>query len=521
MFLRNRLSNLLRIILQQTMQLTATKETDNDNNALLSDHDSKKKDERKWSTFQLVLISFVICVLSVIVSNLDRLIFDKDNQESDSTSPPFDPNKSFGHEMLDYFELDEEWSSMYFNWGSHGMIFYIYYVNDCNLFSNINDIRSGGIPTYVMEEAQTLYDRIATCPQCYFNLNREDELSQTLQLLAEYLGIQDWEDLVFVDNASQGINTVLQSLSSRIWGEKCTGNTTCKVLRFSTSYPMVRNAVQWFDASPLSPIPQEIVFDITLQQLTNATLLLQDLREFIEMENNGNNTIYLAFITHVLHNPAVIIDVKSITSLFREYNIITCIDGAHSMGQIKINISDMNPDIYIANGYKWFYSPRGSALMYVKKEFQYLMYPVVISTRNPFIESFQRRFIWLGLKDYVPFAMMRIALDFREKIGDDRIIDYIHNMAIQGGQRVAEIWGTRMYIDNEEYIAALVTVVLPPNNLTTWNSTKWGISKKLWLRVDFNVYGDNVARFSTQIFHELEDFEKAAYTMLEIIDDVG
>ena len=165
------------------------------------------------------------------------------------------------------------------------------------------------------------------------------------------------------------------------------------------------------------PKPQEIVFDIELEHLRNQSLLLQDLREFIEdQQDANNNTIYLAFITHVLHNPAVIIDIKSLSALFREYDIISCIDGAHSMGQIKINITDLEPDIYIANGYKWFYSPRGSALMYVKKKFQDLIYPVVISTRNPFIESFQSRFAWLGLKDYVPFLMMKVALDLEIKL---------------------------------------------------------------------------------------------------------
>ena len=64
----------------------------------------------------------------------------------------------------------------------------------------------------------------------------------------------------------------------------------------------------------------------------------------------------------------------------------------------------MNPDIYIANGYKWFYSPRSSGLLYVKKEYQDYIDPVVISTRNPFTSTFQSKFEWLGLKDYVPWV---------------------------------------------------------------------------------------------------------------------
>jgi selenocysteine lyase/cysteine desulfurase len=34
------------------------------------------------------------------------------------------------------------------------------------------------------------------------------------------------------------------------------------------------------------------------------------------------------------------------------------IDGAHAMGQIPVNITDINPDFYVSNGHKWLYSPK-------------------------------------------------------------------------------------------------------------------------------------------------------------------
>ncbi len=435
-----------------------------------------------------------MCVVAVLASNMDRIVTAIKTDENDSDAP-FDSDKEFGHEMLDHFALNREWAPMYFNWGNNG-----------------------GIPIYVMEAAEKLYRSIADCPECFFSFDRQNELTQSLQLLAEYLGIEEWEDLVFVDNASQGINTVLRSLSAMLWSTKCSGNTSCSVLRFNTAYPMVRNAVQWFDASIASTKPQEIVFDLTLEMLRNTSFLLDNLRQFIQVQNNVNNSIYLAFISHIISSPAVILDIKAINALFREYDIITCVDGAHAMGQIALDMTEMNIDIYIANGYKWFYSPRSSALLYVQKEFQPLLYPIVISTRNPFSSSFQERFSWLGLKDYVPYIMMREALAFRQEIGEDKIVEYIHNMAMEGGNRVAEIWGTELYIA-EEYVGALVSVVLPPNNLTGWSSA-YAAEYKLFVRVDApNMFGDMIARFSAQIFHELEDWERIAYAILDIINE--
>ena len=151
-----------------------------------------------------------------------------------------------------------------------------------------------------------------------------------------------------------------------------------------------------------------------------------------------------------------------------------------------------------------------------------MIYPVVISTTNSLTSSFQARFRWLGCKDYVPWITMKNALEFRQMIGDKEIIEYIHNMAITGGRRVAEIWwgqgneNGKLYIDNEDYIGSLVNILMPPNNLTSWSNT-FARDYNIWIRVDHNVYGDMVARFSTQIFHEVGDFEQAAYTVLGII----
>ena len=225
-----------------------------------------------------------------------------------------------------------------------------------------------------------------------------------------------------------------------------------------------------------SPVSQEIVFDVTFPMLTNTSLLLDGLRAFIEEQN--------------------------------------------------LNFTEMDPDIYIANGYKWFYSLRGLGLLHVKKDIQDMIYPVVISTTNSLTASFESRFRWLGCKDYVPWITMKNALEFREMIGDKEIIEYIHNMAIQGGKRVAEMWwgegheNGKLYIDDEDYIGCLVNILMPPNNLTSWSNT-FARLYNIWIRVDNDVYGDVVARFSTQIFHQLDDFEQAAYTVLDIIQNAS
>jgi isopenicillin-N epimerase len=36
------------------------------------------------------------------------------------------------------------------------------------------------------------------------------------------------------------------------------------------------------------------------------------------------------------------------------------------MGQIDLNITDLGVDFYVSNGHKWMYSPKGSAILWVR-----------------------------------------------------------------------------------------------------------------------------------------------------------
>ena len=48
------------------------------------------------------------------------------------------------------------------------------------------------------------------CPDCWFRYNVTPLINKVQQDLAAYLGVEDWQDLVFTLNASHGVNAVLR-----------------------------------------------------------------------------------------------------------------------------------------------------------------------------------------------------------------------------------------------------------------------------------------------------------------------
>jgi len=88
--------------------------------------------------------------------------------------------------------------------------------------------------------------------------------------------------------------------------------------------------------------------------------------------------IKAAVIYHQSATPAIIFPIKELTSLCRKQGIIVIIDGAHVIGQFDLNISSIGCDFYMSNIHKWGFSPRPSAMLWIRKEFQETAVPAVI-----------------------------------------------------------------------------------------------------------------------------------------------
>lgn len=118
------------------------------------------------------------------------------------------------------------------------------------------------------------------------------------------------------------------------------------------------------------------------------------------------------------------------------------VDGAHAIGQIPVDVTTLGADYYLSNGHKWLFSPKGSAVLWVRRDYQDGVVPTVISSE--FQDStFVSRFEYTGTRDYSNMLAMRDALAFRASIGGEAaIVGYIGGLAAWAGQYLAALWQT-------------------------------------------------------------------------------
>jgi selenocysteine lyase/cysteine desulfurase len=79
------------------------------------------------------------------------------------------------------------------------------------------------------------------------------------------------------------------------------------------------------------------------------------------------------------------------------------VDGAHSLGQLDLNIADLGVDFFVANCHKWLCAPRGTAIMWVARQHQRGFQPLVKSHGHGW--GFTSDFIWDGAR-----ALLRRSL---------------------------------------------------------------------------------------------------------------
>jgi len=332
------------------------------------------------------------------------------------------------------------------------------------------------------------------------------------KLLAEYLN-SDAEDIVMVPNATGGINAVFRSL-------KFTAGD--KIMHFNTIYGAMKSLIQFIsDSNNGTVTPVEFVVNYPM---SNAELL-ESFVNFLDANHSPESPIRIARVDHISSTPSFINPIEEMIQILKARNILVLIDGAHAVGQIPIDLKALQADYYVTNCHKWMYAARGCSVLYTDKTRQPTIHPAYISSNYGVPTRYQDEFFWTGTVDYSSYMTVPAALEFRRAIGEDVIRNYTHQLALEGGQYLAERFGTEV-LQKEEQMGSMVDVALPLDNpddeILTGN---------FWIDTLFDKYdvyaspykynGKWWIRVSAQIYTDLSDFEACAVAFLEICNEVN
>ena len=169
------------------------------------------------------------------------------------------------------------------------------------------------------------------------------KLENARQEMSSLLGGKNGK-FIFTSSATESNNTVFQGVHLR------KGQI---VLISKAEHPAVYEAAHRLEKFGI------VVKDVSLDQFGRV-----DENDFITLMTKD---VALVSIIHVSNETGVINDIKKLCEIAKSVNpkVIFHSDGVQAFGKIKVNLSNLNVDLYTRSGHK-IYAPRGIAGLWVK-----------------------------------------------------------------------------------------------------------------------------------------------------------
>ncbi len=252
----------------------------------------------------------------------------------------------------------------------------------------------GAAPRAVLDHQTNLRRRMEREPVRFFSDEFEGLAGSARVELGRFVGAHP-DDLVFVPNATTGVNTVLRSLSFRPGDE---------ILITDHGYNACANAVRFVAERAAA----EVVTVAVPFPLDDETLIVDRI-----VERVGSRT-RLAVIDHITSPTALVFPIHRIVAALADLGVDTLVDGAHAPGMIDLNVETIGAAYYTGNCHKWMCAPKGAAFLQVRQDRQDLIVPTTIShganSPRSDVSRFRLLFDWTGTHDPTPYLSIPVAI---------------------------------------------------------------------------------------------------------------
>ena len=286
----------------------------------------------------------------------------------------------------------------------------------------------GAAPRPVFAEYQRWQRELERQPVEFLGRRSDGLLDAARAAVAAHLGTER-DNLVFVLNATHGVNIVARSLDLRPGDEVLTtdleygacdetwaylaGKAGAKVVRMPVDLPVDDPAT---------------VVEAVWAGVTPRTRVL--------------------YLSHITSGTALTLPVEELCRRARSAGILSVIDGAHAPGHVPVDLDALGADVYTGNLHKWLSAPKGSGMLYVRPEHQSWMESTIVSwgwvagsghdrTDSQFVSRNQ----WQGTRDLAAFLATPAAIDFQRAHDWPAVQERCHALVTEARRRVCALTG--------------------------------------------------------------------------------
>ncbi|HQY08023.1 MAG: aminotransferase class V-fold PLP-dependent enzyme [Leptothrix sp. (in: Bacteria)] len=313
----------------------------------------------------------------------------------------------------------------------------------------------GACPREVWEAQQRWQLEMERNPVLFLGRRSAELLAQARAALGRTLGARG-DDLVFVPNATTGVNIVARSWPLQPGDEVLTtdleyGACDATWQRLCEQAGALYRKVQ----IPL-PYERERVAERLMAAVTPRTRLI--------------------YLSHLTSTTALILPVAEVCAAARARGIATLVDGAHAPGQIELDLDAIGADFYVGNCHKWLCAPKGAGFLHARAERQPMLHAPITSWGyaegtgghsgfDAYLgrSLFERRMQWQGTRDLAAWLAVPAAIDFQARHDWPAVRTRCHALARDALAALTERFGLAPIARDDDW-AQMVAIPVPPQD---------------------------------------------------------
>ena len=363
----------------------------------------------------------------------------------------------------------------------------------------------GACPAQVMQRYQRWQMEMERNPVEFLGRRSADLLAQSRAVLARTLGA-DPQDLVYLPNATTGVNTVARSLRLQPGDEILTSDHEYGACDNTWEFVCQQTGARY--------VPVEIPLPFQAE-------------EFVRRIWAGvTPQTRVIFLSHLSSTTALIFPLTELCRRARVAGILTLIDGAHVPGHMPLNLNALGADFYTGNCHKWLCAPKGAAFLQVRPEHHALVDAGVVSwgysatiTGHTGLDAYtgstllERRLQWQGTRDIAAFLTVPAAIEFQAQHDWDRVRQDCHVMAAQTLHRLCAITGLRPICEDSDF-GQMVAIPVPSMDAQLLKDT---LLERYRIEIPVTSHkGALFIRLSVQAYNTQEDLDVLVNAVREI-----
>jgi selenocysteine lyase/cysteine desulfurase len=160
----------------------------------------------------------------------------------------------------------------------------------------------------------------------------------------------------------------------------------------------------------------------------------------------------LIAITHIPSTAGGMIPIVEIGKVASKHNILYLVDACQSVGQLPVDVKEINCDMLAVTGRKYLRAPRGTGFLYVRKEIQDKLKPIFMDgstvqwvTEDDFQVKDDAKRFELYEKNRALTLGLGKAVEYALNIGLDRMWQRIQQLGDLLRQKLGDIDGVRVH----------------------------------------------------------------------------